>query len=132
VTCATAITCIDGRAQQPIVDYLKRVHGVDTVDVVTAPGVNKLLAASMSSAHAEFLKGHATISVTAHHAEFIAVAGHHDCAGNPVDDQEQQRHIVAAVRTVEAWDLGVRVIGVWVDGAWCASEVGATNRSAPS
>ena len=30
------MTCIDGRAQQPIVDYLKRVHSVETVDLVTA------------------------------------------------------------------------------------------------
>lgn len=132
MTCATAMTCIDGRAQQRIVDYLKRVHGVETVDLVTAPGVNKLLAAGMSSAHAEFLKGNAAVSVTAHHTGLVAVTGHDDCAGNPVDEQQQQRHIVAAVRTVEAWDLGVRVIGLWVDGAWGVSEIGTAKHSAPS
>jgi len=123
VICATAITCIDGRALQPIVDYLKRVHGVATVDVVTAPGVNRLLAEGISTAHAEILKGNTTISVTAHHTGLIAVVGHHDCAGNPVDDQQQQHHIEAAVREVKAWGLEVKVIGLWVDSAWGVSEI---------
>lgn len=123
MTVATAITCIDGRAHQPIVDFLKRVHGVDVVDVVTAPGVNTLLAAGMSSAHAGFLKESAAVSVTAHHASLLAVAGHHDCAGNPVDEAQQRRHIVAAVRTIDAWGLRVKVIGLWVNDVWGVSEV---------
>jgi len=126
---ATAVTCIDGRAHQPVIDYLKRVHGVDTVDLVSAPGVNKLLAEGIPSAHTEFLKGNASVSITAHQAGLIAVVGHYDCAGNPVDEQQHQRDIVAAVRTVAAWDLGVKVIGLWVDSAWSASEVGATKHS---
>lgn len=41
---ATAIDCIDGGAQIPVIEYIKSEHGVDFVDVVTEPGPDKILA----------------------------------------------------------------------------------------
>ena len=40
---ATAITCMDGRIQIPVIEYIKSNYGVDYVDVITEPGPNKIL-----------------------------------------------------------------------------------------
>jgi len=123
MTFASAITCIDGRALQPVVDYLKQKHAVDVVDVVTAPGVNRILAEDSSSVQGELVKGHAALSISAHQSRLIAVAGHHDCAANPGDDKQQQGQIKEAVRAVEAWNLGAKVVGLWVDHSWSVFEI---------
>ena len=41
---ATAITCIDGRVQQPIVDWMKLHTNVHYVDLITEPGPDRLRA----------------------------------------------------------------------------------------
>ena len=41
----TAISCIDGRVQQPVSDWLKLYCHVRWVDLVTEPGPDRLLAA---------------------------------------------------------------------------------------
>ena len=33
----TAINCIDGRTQQPVIDYIKQNYAVDIVDMITFP-----------------------------------------------------------------------------------------------
>jgi hypothetical protein len=33
----TAINCIDGRTQQPLIDYMKKNFRIDAVDIVTSP-----------------------------------------------------------------------------------------------
>ena len=40
---ATAITCIDGRVQQPITDWMKFQPTVHYVDLITEPGPDKLI-----------------------------------------------------------------------------------------
>ena len=41
---ATAVNCMDGRVQKPVIEYLQKSFGVDYVDMVTEPGPNKILA----------------------------------------------------------------------------------------
>ncbi len=40
---ATAINCMDGRVQIPAIEWLKRRHQIDYVDMITEPGPNKIL-----------------------------------------------------------------------------------------
>jgi hypothetical protein len=58
------------------------------------------------------------ISVNHHKSGVVAVVGHHDCAGNPVGKEEHVRHIRKAMDTVKSWNLGVRVLGLWVNDKW--------------
>ena len=40
----TAINCIDGRVQLPVINWMKATHHVDWVDVITEPGADEALA----------------------------------------------------------------------------------------
>ena len=40
---ATAINCMDGRTQQPIIDWAKNVLNVDFIDTITEAGPDKIL-----------------------------------------------------------------------------------------
>ena len=126
-TFATAITCMDGRVQEPVASWLKQNIGVDYVDTVTIPGADWAL----THGHEE-RKGHVheyvTISVDRHGSRVIAVAGHHDCAAYPVSDEQHITSIREAAQVVAQWPYSapVRVIGLWVtetDGVWRAEKV---------
>ena len=51
------------------------------------------------------------------------MTGHHDCAGNPVVDNEQIEQIKKAVRYLKDWFPEVDVIGLWVDKEFKVQEV---------
>jgi carbonic anhydrase len=114
---ATAINCIDGRAQTNVTSHIKENYGVDYVDMVTMPGVIKILAYNRNS-NADLIKRHVEISVIAHHSKLVAVVGHHDCAGNPVCKESQLENLAAAIKVVESWCFDVEIVGLWVDENW--------------
>jgi carbonic anhydrase len=121
-TFATAINCMDGRVQLPVTEWLKRQGRVDYVDAITEPGPERLLAEGEPTATAS-IKKRLEISVNRHHSNLVAIVGHHDCAGNPTDKETKLTQIAAAIKKVEAWNLGVRVIGLWVDESWQVHEL---------
>jgi len=41
---ATAINCMDGRTQEPVITWIKKNYHVDFVDMITEPGPVKYLA----------------------------------------------------------------------------------------
>ncbi len=133
-TFATAINCIDGRAQRPVADWV-RVHAQATyVDTVTIPGPDKALTAGLAEHIAE-VREYVDISLGAHGSSFLAVAGHHGCAANPVSAEEHKRMIREAVEVLRGWTLRdaagrpVRVVGLWVNDWW---QIEVVVDSAPS
>ncbi len=120
---ATAINCMDGRVQHPVAEFLKKKYKVDHVDMITEPGPNELLAANRDKAAIESVKRRVGISTEKHGSKHIAIVGHHDCAGNPVDKETHLAHIRAAIETVKSWGVKAEVIGLWVDDTWKVSEV---------
>lgn len=95
------------------------VHYVDTV---TEPGPDTLLAQGSVEAVVA-IQDKVRISVVAHRSRVIAIAGHHDCAGNPVSKQEHLEQIAKAAAVIASWQLPVRVVGLWVNGGWRVDEV---------
>jgi len=122
-TFAAAINCIDGRTQIPVIAHLRSSFGVDYVDMITEPGVNRLLAENESEAVISSIRGKLEISVSRHGATLVAIVGHSGCAGNPADREAQIAHLLAAKETVRAWDFGIRIVGLWVDDNGVVSEV---------
>ena len=117
-TFATAISCIDGRVQIPVVEYIKRNYAVDYVDMITEPGPNKILSENADRTLIESIKRRVTISAEVHNSKLIAIVGHYDCAGNPLDKETQLSHILAPINTVKSWEFEAQVIGLWVDENW--------------
>ncbi|MEO0026524.1 MAG: carbonic anhydrase [candidate division WOR-3 bacterium] len=114
----TAINCMDGRVQLPVIAWLKADTGADYVDNITEPGPVKILAEGRNRVLLGSIRRRVKISVERHGSRLVAIIAHHDCAGNPVDERTQRRQLERAIRRVESWGLGVRVVGLWVNEQW--------------
>lgn len=114
---ATAINCMDGRVQRPVIHWLGKNTGADYVDMITEPGADKLMADG-SLSQREAIRAKVLISVNQHKSGCVAIIGHYDCAGNPVTKEEHLKHIRKAVETVRGWNLPVRILGLWVNEQW--------------
>jgi len=108
---ATSLSCIDGRVQLPMINWIKKKYLVDYVDTITAPGIDKVI----SDNDVESIKKSVMISVSNHKSSHIVISGHFGCAGNPVSDEEHFAQIKKSVEIVNSWNLNVNVIGVWID-----------------
>ena len=113
----TALNCIDGRTQIPVIKWLKENFDVDYVDLITEPGMDKVLSQGQWVKN-ERLREKVVISITAHNSDVVAVIGHYDCAANPVSDREHFNDIIASIQIVKSWGLPVTVVGLWVDDFW--------------
>jgi len=116
----TAINCIDGRVQRPVTEFIIRKFKADYVDMITEPGPDKLLSENEALDTIESIKKRALISVEKHKSRIIIIAGHHDCAANPVDEKEHCRQIKESVQTIKKWNLEADVYGIWVGADWKA------------
>ena len=111
----TSISCMDGRIQIPLSNWIKKNYSVDYVDTITEPGVDKKIAAGLDL---ESIKTKVDISVNAHKSKLIVVSGHYDCAANPVSDEEHIALVKKGVEALSSWNLDVKLVGVWVDKDW--------------
>ena len=119
----TAINCMDGRVQIPVIEFLQSRFGTEYVDVITEPGPNRILAEQGDSPQALSILARIDISVKKHGSHGIAVVGHHDCAGNPSEQETQERQIRVAVETLRSRYRNAEVIGVWVNESWRTVEI---------
>jgi hypothetical protein len=100
----TAINYIDGRSHRPVLNWLKASFDAEFVDRITEPGADKALAGGSADV-LEAIKQKVLISVNAHNSKTVAVAGHHDCAANPVSEAQHKQDIREAVASAQSWDL---------------------------
>ena len=110
----TAINCMDGRVQLPVISFLKERYGVAYVDMITEPGPNRVLAEETPPELVDSIRKRIAISVEKHGSGVIAVVGHEDCAGNTAPRAEQEKHIGRALAWVGRQYPNVQRIGLWV------------------
>lgn len=114
----TAINCIDGRTQEPVIDFMKQKYGVDGVDMVTFPGVDGIISSSGSSGDADAIasiRNAVSISIEKHGSQVIAVVGHFDCAGNPGNREHHYTHVGKAIQQVSSWNFDAEIVGLYVN-----------------
>jgi len=114
----TAINCMDGRVQEPVVAYMKKEFQAEYVDMITEPGPNQFLAGDVSQSKVDAIIERTLISVEKHGSQVIAITGHHDCAGNPIGRTEQDLQTKMAVTFLKNKFPNVTVIGLWIDENW--------------
>lgn len=119
----TAINCIDGRVQLPVINYLKARFKVDYIDSVTEPGPVLYLVKKTDSEQTKSIFLRTDISVNNHNSTGIAIIAHHDCAGNPVDDQIQIAQLAPAAGFLASHYPNVDIIGLWVDSNFSVTEI---------
>jgi hypothetical protein len=107
---ASAVTCIDGRFIGLLLDWTLERFGVDAVDVVTEPGVDGSLPELVDD-----LKRRLAPSLDKHGSHQVVLAGHEDCAGNPVSDDAHREHLAVSARSLSnALGPAVDVLPVFV------------------
>jgi hypothetical protein len=132
-TFATAITCIDGRVQEPVVAWVRLNAKVRYVDLITEPGPDKELSGDNAVIVSEIVRK-ALFSIEHHHSNLVALAGHEPCAANPVSKENQLAQIIAGVQVLKSHQMPVRIVGLWVTKAGvvelvCDSEGREASRS---
>ena len=115
---------MDGRPQRKVAAYLSVVFRVRNLDTITTAGMVRHLASDTELTPS--LLANLDISLTAHGSRQIAVVAHHDCAGNPVSDEQQAHQIADAVRRLSTIHPGTGLVGLWVNEHWTVEEVTGT------
>jgi hypothetical protein len=119
----TAINCMDGRTQIPIIKWMKHEYKADYVDMITEPGPIKLLSEKQNCIDSKSIKKRVEISINVHGSKNVAIIGHYDCAGNPVDKETQIKQIKEAADVIKSWDFNVNVVGLWIDNHWIVHKI---------
>ena len=119
----TVVNCMDGRVQLPVIRYLQDRFNVEHVDSITEAGPNLILAIRTQGDTARSVLRRINISVERHSSVAIALAGHHECAGNPATKEEQKQHLVAGIEFLRHQYRNIPIIGLWVDEKWQVHEI---------
>ena len=119
----TAVTCIDGRIQLPVITYLQQRFNATYVDLITEAAINLVLSKQEDNNLINSIIEKIRISVEVHKSDSVAVVGHYDCAGNPASKEEQIQHIKESIKFINSKYNQIEIIGVWVDENWKVNEV---------
>jgi|SRR5262245_2629612 len=111
---ATAINCIDGRVQVPVLDWIRFHLNVDYVDLITEPGPDKAIISGSEETYRSIFEK-ANLSIKTLGSKSISIVAHHDCRANPVSKEKHIELIQECVEVLVRWRLGVRILGLWVN-----------------
>ncbi|MGC9168898.1 MAG: carbonic anhydrase [Desulfurella sp.] len=119
----SVVNCMDGRVQEPVINWMKKKYNAEYVDMITEPGPIKILSDNSDKCLVDSIKSKLVVSVEKHGSKVIAVVGHHDCAGNPSDKQTQINQIKNSINLIKTWFNDVEIIGLWVNEKWQVEKV---------
>lgn len=123
MTFCTAVNCMDGRTQLPLIRYSQNHFGVEYVDIISEPGANRVLAEATDKHAIQSILRRIAISVERHFSVGIALAGHHDCAGNPTTEEAQKQHLRAGIAFLRRHYPDLPTIALWVNASWHVQRV---------
>lgn len=115
---ATAINCIDGRVQLPVINFIKETYQIDYVDMITEPGAD-LLMATRNPDKLPSIKERVKLSLKVRNSELVFLVAHGDCLGNPVSADEHLGHLRRGMECLRGWELDADIVGLYVtDKDW--------------
>ena len=121
VTFSTVLSCDSTHCCTGSVKWALRTFGTMEVDVITAPGMDGLLAGALkddAEAVLRQVRAEAEQSAREHGSVQCLIMGHCGCRANTVEYEEHLEHLRAAKRLVESWGLFSHIeIGVF-NPAW--------------
>ena len=106
---------MDGRAQLPVLTWIKANYPVDFVDVITEAGMDGVLARQEDIS--EIMRS-IKVSVNLNKSTRLFIVGHHNCRGNPVDEKLHREEVNSAVDRLKPLWPKQAVIGLWVNSKW--------------
>ncbi len=126
---ATCISCIDGRVHLPLIQFIKTTYQIDFVDLITEPGAD-LVMGTRDPEKLPSIKGKVKLSMERHNSQLIILAGHGDCAANPVSADAHLGHLRRGMECLRGWELDADIVGLYVsDGDWTVDEFAVITRT---
>ena len=120
----TVVNCMDGRTQLQVNEYLRKKYDVEYVDTITEAGPIKCLAAADAELPTvQSICARLDVSVHKHGSRAIAVVAHHDCAGNPVEMDQQYDQAKKSVSFLFERYPECDVTALWVSAEWQVEEI---------
>lgn len=120
----TALVCIDGRVQMPVIHYMKARFALDYVDIISEPGINRLVAEGANDSFLDWIVRKIRITLDRHGSNHIAVVGHFDCGANPAPELEQAIHTRQAIDRLRPFMPDyVQFCALWVNARRGISEI---------
>lgn len=126
----TALNCMDGRTIKPILKYFQKKLNLNDlyIDMITEPGMDRFL---KNKENIYKLEQKIRISLINHDSDYIIIAGHYDCAGNPVSDEQHKSDIINSANSLYIFLLEknffyknkLSIVGVYIDKNWEVEEV---------
>jgi len=110
---ATAINCMDGRIQIPVIEHLKGRFEADYIDEITEAGPNKIVADQAPAETFEAIRRRVAISFEKHGSGQLAIVGHEDCGGNPAPEAEQIEQLERAAQVLRELYPDAAIAAVW-------------------
>ena len=118
----TAVTCIDGRVQLPVIHYLTRRFHVEFVDIVSDTGPVGALVHDPNSERAGSMYRRTDVSIDAHTSQGLAIVAHHDCAGNRRPFEGHIEDLRRSAATLRLRYPGFPVLALWVGSDWTVEQ----------
>ncbi|HBG29011.1 MAG: hypothetical protein A2Y10_06730 [Planctomycetes bacterium GWF2_41_51] len=118
MTFCTAINCLDGRTQEPVVAYLKNHFKVKYVDMITEAGPVQYLADDPSGQIANSILERTELTIVRHNVVNVAIVAHYNCLGNPVCEKTQKRQLTHARDFLKKKFPKQNIQNFWVDSDW--------------
>jgi hypothetical protein len=119
----TSIQCMDGRIQEPIINYIKSKYDVKYVDTITEPGPCKILSQNTENTLIKSIDNRISISLKIHGSKIIFISGHYDCAGNPVSRDIQIEQLNKSEKILRLKYLNVKIVKLWINKNWEVKEL---------
>jgi hypothetical protein len=116
----TAVSCIDGRVHEPIINFAKKHFKASYVDLITEPGPDKILSKNNNSQAVESIQNRILISLNKHNSKIVLVVGHYDCAANPADKDEHYKQIKESTSNLKKCNYDAEIYGLWINRDWKA------------
>lgn len=118
----TAINCMDGRTQEPLIKWAKERFNVDFVDMINEPGPDLVLLTEDKKFFDYILKK-IKISTEKHGSKMLVIVGHYDCAGNPVSKEQHLKLIKKSVEIAKKHLPEIEILGVYINDNWEVEEI---------
>ena len=115
---STAINCMDGRVQLPVIDYMMKRFNVEYVDSITEPGPVKILAEQTDPVLLDSIFKRVSISLKKHGSTTVAICAHADCAGNPAEENIQKEQLKKARALLQIKFPSAEIVTLWLDPDW--------------
>lgn len=119
----TAINCMDGRVQLPVIRFLQQRFNVDYVDCITEAGPVRIFDKIADLMALNSIFTHINRSLNCHDSRVIAICAHADCDDNPEDETTQKQQLRRAVIFLKESYRDKEVVGIWVDENQTVSEI---------